>query len=63
VGTETSGSLIAPAMAQGVVALKPTKGLVPGSGIIPLIANNDSAGPIARSVRDAAELLGFLKQH
>jgi amidase len=60
VGTETSGSLIAPAMAQGVVALKPTRGLVPGAGIIPLIANNDSAGPVARSVGDAAALLAVI---
>lgn len=60
VGTETSGSLIAPASAMGVVALKPTHGLVPGAGIIPLVPNNDTAGPVARSVADAAALLSVI---
>lgn len=60
VGTETSGSLIAPAAYQGCVGMKPSRGLVSGDGVIPLISNNDSAGPIARNVTDAALLLGAL---
>lgn len=60
VGTETSGSLIAPSMIAGVVALKPTHGLVSGQGVIPLIAHNDSAGPIGRSVADIAALLAAI---
>lgn len=60
VGTETSGSLIAPATGSGVVALKPTWGRVPATGIIPLIARSDTAGPIARTVADAAALLAVL---
>ena len=57
VGTETSGSLVAPSAATSLVAMKPSKGLVSGAGIVPLVLNNDSAGPIARTVRDAAVLL------
>ncbi len=57
VGTETSGSLIAPATINGVVGMKPSRGLVSGKGIIPLIHFQDSAGPVARSVTDAAILL------
>jgi len=60
VGTETSGSLIAPATLQGVVALKPTKGRVPTTGIIPLISHNDTAGAMARSVADVAMLEAVL---
>jgi amidase len=60
VGTETSGSIIAPATANGVAALKPTKGRVPGDGIIPLIAHNDTAGPMGRSVADLAALFAVL---
>jgi amidase len=60
VGTETSGSLIAPAGVAGVVALKPTKGLVSAAGIIPLIGAWDTAGPVARSVADAAALLSAI---
>jgi amidase len=60
VGTETSGSLIAPATANGIVALKPTKGIVPTEGIIPLIAHNDTAGPMGRSVADVAALYAVL---
>lgn len=61
VGTETSGSLIAPAGVAGVVAMKPSKGLVSAAGIIPLIAANDTAGPVARSVADAAALLSAIE--
>ena len=61
VGTETSGSIIAPATANGVVALKPTKGRVPGDGIIPLFSHNDTAGPMGRSVTDVAALFTVLE--
>ncbi len=60
VGTETSGSLISPAAANGVVAMKPSQGLVSGEGIVPLIRYQDSAGPVARSVTDAAVLLAAI---
>ncbi len=60
IGSETSGSLIAPGTANGVVAMKPTKGLVPGEGVIPLLLNNDTAGPMGRSVADVAVLLGAI---
>ena len=57
VGTETSGSLIAPAAWQGTVGMKPSRNLVDGTGVVPLLSNNDSPGPVARSVTDAALLL------
>ena len=60
VGTETSGSILSPASSNGVVGIKPTLGLVSRSGILPLSADQDTAGPIARSVTDAALLLGVL---
>lgn len=60
VGTETSGSLIAPAAWNSVVAMKPSRGVVEGRGIVPLLRNNDSAGPVARSVVDAALLLDVI---
>ena len=60
VGTETSGSLIAPASFNGVVGMKPSRGLVSGQGVIPLIHFQDSPGPVARSVTDAAILLGVI---
>jgi amidase len=60
VGTETSGSLIAPAAVNGVVGMKPTRGLVSTDGVIPLVANNDSPGPIAKDVADAAVLLSVI---
>lgn len=62
VGTETSGSLISPAASNGVVAMKPSHGLVSGEGIVPLIRFQDSAGPVARSVTDAAILLGVIDE-
>ena len=62
VGTETSGSLISPGASNGVVAMKPSHGLVSGEGIVPLIRFQDSAGPIARSVTDAAILLGEIDE-
>ncbi|MFN8622071.1 MAG: amidase family protein [Chloroflexota bacterium] len=60
VGTETSGSLLAPASFDGVVGMKPSRDLVSGAGIIPLVRFQDSAGPLARSVADAAALLEVL---
>jgi amidase len=60
VGTETSGSILSPASANGVVGIKPTLGLVSRDGIIPITADQDTAGPITRNVTDAAILLGVL---
>jgi amidase len=60
VGTETSGSLLDPASDNGIVTVKPTLGLISRSGIVPIAASQDTAGPMARSVRDAAILLGVL---
>ncbi len=60
VGTETDGSITSPAAACGIVGLKPTVGLLSRSGIIPISATQDTAGPMARTVRDAALLLGVL---
>lgn len=60
VGTETNGSIVSPASVCGIVGLKPTMGLVSRSGIIPLAASFDTAGPMARSVADAAALLTVL---
>ncbi len=60
VGTETSGSLIAPASFNGVVGMKPSRGRVPTDGIVPLISTQDSAGPVARRVADAAVLFAVL---
>jgi len=57
VGTETNGSLMAPALANSIVAIKPTLGLVSRYGIIPISHLQDTAGPMARSVVDAAILL------
>eukprot|EP01043_Picozoa_sp_COSAG02_P059326 COSAG02_NODE_7542_length_2968_cov_4.422098_1_plen_656_part_00 len=60
VGTETNGSIVCPASVCGVVGLKPTTGLVPGDGIIPLSRRQDTAGPLGRSVADVTELLSVL---
>jgi amidase len=57
VGTETDGSVVCPASLNGIVGLKPTVGLVSRNGIIPISASQDTAGPMARTVRDAALLL------
>jgi amidase len=60
IGTETSGSIISPAAAQGVVGLRPTVGLVSRTGILPISHTQDTAGPITRTVADAAaELQGI----
>lgn len=60
IGTETDGSIVCPASSNGVVGLKPTVGLVSRSGIIPISHSQDTAGPLCRTVRDAATLLGAL---
>ena len=57
VGTETDGSIICPSSATGLVGIKPTVGLVGRSGIVPISAVQDTAGPMARTVADAAALL------
>ena len=60
VGTETSGSILSPGTANDVVGIKPTLGLVSRHGILPITANQDTAGPLARTVTDAAILLGVI---
>ena len=60
IGTETSGSLLSPATQNGVVTVKPTVGLISRSGIIPISHSQDTAGPLTRTVRDAAILLNVL---
>jgi amidase len=60
VGTETDGSIVSPASVNGIVGIKPTVGLVSRSGIIPISASQDTAGPMARTVREAAILLRVL---
>lgn len=61
VGTETDGSIMAPSDHNHVFGLKPTVGLISGRGIIPIAHSQDTAGPIARTVTDAAILLGAIK--
>ncbi|WP_347160146.1 amidase [Pontibacter chitinilyticus] len=60
VGTETDGSIVCPSAVNSVVGIKPTVGLVSRSGIIPISSTQDTAGPMARTVTDAAILLGVL---
>ena len=60
VGTETDGSIICPASLNGCVGIKPTVGTVPTQGIIPISASQDSPGPMARTVKDAALLLEIM---
>ena len=60
VGTETDGSIVSPANNNGLVGIKPTLGLVSRTGIIPIAHSQDTAGPMARTVTDAAILLGVL---
>jgi amidase len=61
VGTETSGSILSPANLTGLAAVKPTVGRISRYGIIPIVADQDTAGPMARTVMDAAILLGVLE--
>ena len=60
IGTETNGSIIAPAATNGVVGFKPTVGLVSRAGIVPISHSQDTAGPMTRSVEDAALMLNAL---
>src|SRR5687767_13899338 len=60
IGTETDGSIVCPASACGIVGIKPTLGLVSRSGVIPISHSQNTAGPMARTVADAAALLGVL---
>jgi amidase len=60
IGTETDGSIVCPSSANGVVGIKPTVGLISRAGIIPISHTQDSAGPMCRTVTDAAILLGAL---
>ncbi|MDT7541894.1 MAG: amidase [Acidobacteriota bacterium] len=60
VGTETDGSIVCPSSSNSLVGIKPTVGLVSRTGIIPISHTQDTAGPMARTVADAATLLGVL---
>jgi amidase len=60
IGTETDGSIVCPSGICGIVGIKPTVGLISRAGIIPISASQDTAGPMARSVADAAALLSAL---
>lgn len=60
IGSETDGSIVCPSSANGVVGIKPTIGLVSRAGVIPIAHSQDTAGPMARTVRDAAILLNAL---
>jgi amidase len=63
VGTETSGSILSPASQNSLVGIKPTVGLVSRKGIIPIAHSQDTAGPMARTVKDATYLLSALSAH
>lgn len=63
IGTETNGSIICPSAVAGLAGIKPTVGLVSRSGIIPISSSQDTAGPMARSVADAAALLSAMVGH
>src|SRR6266404_812125 len=60
IGTETDGSIVCPSSANGIVGIKPTLGMISRAGIIPIAHSQDTAGPMARTVRDAAILFGVL---
>jgi amidase len=60
VGTETDGSIVCPSGANGIVGIKPTLGLLSRAGVVPISADQDTAGPMARNVTDASVLLGAL---
>jgi amidase len=60
IGTETDGSIVCPSSANGIVGIKPTLGLVSRAGIIPIAHSQDTSGPMARTVRDAAIMLNVL---
>ena len=63
IGTETSGSILSPGSSNGVVGIKPTVGLVSRTGILPITADQDTAGPFGRTVTDAAILLSEIAGH
>jgi amidase len=60
VGTETDGSIVSPSQTNGLVGIKPTLGLLSRAGIVPIAHSQDTAGPMARTVADAAVLLGAM---
>jgi amidase len=60
IGTETDGSIVCPSGANGIVGIKPTLGLLSRAGIVPISADQDTAGPMARNVTDAAVMLGVM---
>lgn len=62
IGTETDGSIVCPSGINGIVGIKPTVGLWNGDGIVPISHSQDTAGPMARTVTDAAVLLGLLAE-
>lgn len=62
IGTETDGSIVCPSGINGIVGIKPTVGLLSGDGIVPISHSQDTAGPMARTVSDAAVLLGLLAE-
>jgi len=62
IGTETDGSILAPASINGLVGLKPTVGLVSGVGVVPITTRQDTAGPMTRTVGDAALLLSVMAE-
>src|SRR5687767_15853232 len=61
IGTETDGSIVCPSGANGIVGIKPTLGLVSRSGVIPISAEQDTAGPMTRNVTDAAAVLSVIQ--
>lgn len=61
IGTETDGSIVCPSSATGIVGLKPGAGKLPSEGIVPVSTTQDTPGPMARTVRDVAELYGALR--
>ncbi|MGZ4151685.1 MAG: amidase [Actinomycetota bacterium] len=62
IGTETDGSIVCPASANGIVGIKPTRGRISGAGIVPIAHSQDTAGPMARTVADAAALLSAIAE-
>ncbi|MBV9344944.1 MAG: amidase [Gammaproteobacteria bacterium] len=62
VGTETNGSILSPSSLNGLVGLKPTVGLISGTGVVPISPRQDTAGPMCRSVADAALLVGVMAE-
>jgi len=63
IGTETNGSILSPASLNGLVGLKPTVGLVSGKGVVPISPRQDTAGPMCRTVADAALLAAAMAEH